>query len=89
MASNPELDVWNGRFSQAGFVFGTEPNAFLAAQGPRLKPGQTALAVADGEGRNGVWLARQGLDVLSLDFAPHIPLWLLWLFVIIAAAGRD
>jgi cyclopropane fatty-acyl-phospholipid synthase-like methyltransferase len=70
MASNPELDVWNGRFSQPSFVFGTEPNAFLAAQGPRLKPGQTALAVADGEGRNGVWLARQGLDVLSLDFAP-------------------
>ena len=29
-----------------------------------------ALAVADGEGRNGVWLAEQGLDVLSLDFSP-------------------
>ena len=29
-----------------------------------------ALAVADGEGRNGVWLAEQGLDVLSVDFSP-------------------
>jgi len=29
-----------------------------------------ALAVADGEGRNGVWLAEQGLDVVSLDFSP-------------------
>jgi SAM-dependent methyltransferase len=29
-----------------------------------------ALAVADGEGRNGVWLAEQGLDVLSIDFSP-------------------
>lgn len=28
-----------------------------------------ALAVADGEGRNGVWLAEQGLDVVSLDFS--------------------
>jgi SAM-dependent methyltransferase len=28
------------------------------------------LAVADGEGRNGVWLAAQGLDVLSIDFSP-------------------
>src|ERR1700676_401010 len=53
MASNPELETWNGRFSQPGFVFGTEPNAFLAAQAARLKPGQKALAVADGEGRNG------------------------------------
>jgi SAM-dependent methyltransferase len=29
----------------------------------------TALAVADGEGRNGVWLAEQGLDVVALDFS--------------------
>ena len=29
-----------------------------------------ALAVADGQGRNGVWLAEQGLDVLSIDFSP-------------------
>ena len=29
-----------------------------------------ALAVADGEGRNGIWLAEQGLDVLSIDFSP-------------------
>ncbi|MGB8274173.1 MAG: class I SAM-dependent methyltransferase, partial [Alphaproteobacteria bacterium] len=34
-----------------------------------LVPGQRALAVADGEGRNGVWLARQGLHVLSVDFS--------------------
>ena len=46
---------------------GTEPNAFLRAQQSRLKPGWRALAVADGEGRNGVWLAQQGLDVLSVD----------------------
>jgi 2-polyprenyl-3-methyl-5-hydroxy-6-metoxy-1,4-benzoquinol methylase len=32
-----------------------------------LKPGMSCLAVADGEGRNGVWLAEQGLDVLSVD----------------------
>jgi cyclopropane fatty-acyl-phospholipid synthase-like methyltransferase len=33
-------------------------------------PGQRALAVADGEGRNGVWLAQQGLSVVSVDFSP-------------------
>lgn len=65
-----DLEFWEQRFSATDYVFGTEPNAFLAAQAPRLRGGQSALAVADGEGRNGVWLARQGLDVTSIDFSP-------------------
>jgi len=52
-------------------VFGTEPNAFLARESGRLKPGWKALVLADGEGRNGVWLARQGLDVTTVDFSPN------------------
>jgi SAM-dependent methyltransferase len=67
---SPELQRWNGRFSSPEYVFGTAPNAFLASQAHRFTPGQRALAVADGEGRNGVALARQGLDVLSVDFSP-------------------
>jgi cyclopropane fatty-acyl-phospholipid synthase-like methyltransferase len=65
-----EIERWETRFAAPGYVFGTAPNAFLASQAHRLKPGQKALAIADGEGRNGVWLAEQGLDVLSLDFSP-------------------
>lgn len=65
-----ELDRWETRFRPPGYVFGKEPNAFLKAQAHRLHPGQLALSVADGEGRNGVWLAEQGLDVLSIDFSP-------------------
>ena len=38
-------------------------------QAHRLRAGQKALSVADGEGRNGVWLAEQGLDVLTIDFS--------------------
>src|SRR5258708_22565719 len=65
-----EFERWETRFSAPEYIFGKPPNAFLAAQKPRLhKPGR-ALAVADGEGRNGVWLAEQGLDVLSIDFSP-------------------
>jgi cyclopropane fatty-acyl-phospholipid synthase-like methyltransferase len=65
-----ELERWETRFRPPGYVFGKEPNAFLKAQAQRLHPGQTALSVADGEGRNGVWLAERGLDVLAIDFSP-------------------
>jgi cyclopropane fatty-acyl-phospholipid synthase-like methyltransferase len=58
---------WDSRFAIADYLYGTAPNAFLAAQAARLRPGWRALALADGEGRNGVWLAEQGLDVLSVD----------------------
>jgi SAM-dependent methyltransferase len=60
-------DFWNSRYAEPGYAYGTEPNAFLVAQKKYLRPGGKALAVADGEGRNGVWLAQQGLDVLSVD----------------------
>lgn len=66
----PDLQRWNTRFSAPDYVFGTVPNAFLARQAHRLAPGAKVLAIADGEGRNGVFLAQQGMDVLSLDFSP-------------------
>lgn len=59
--------MWNERYKGCEYHFGTEPNAFLASNCERLKPGMSCLAVADGEGRNGVWLAEQGLNVLSVD----------------------
>lgn len=61
------MSIWNERYAGADFFYGTEPNAFLVAQRALLKPGMRCLAVADGEGRNGVWLAQQGLEVLSVD----------------------
>jgi len=65
-----ERERWETRFSSSGYLFGKEPNAFLKSQANRLRAGQTALSIADGEGRNGVWLAEQGLDVLAIDFSP-------------------
>jgi hypothetical protein len=62
------LEVWNKRFSTTEYVFGEEPNAFLVAQAPLLGTG-VALALADGEGRNSVWLAQQGLTVDAFDFS--------------------
>lgn len=62
--------TWNQRFAAPGYLFGTEPNAYLVSQRAALRPGK-ALAVADGEGRNGVWLAEQGLAVTAFDFSAH------------------
>ncbi|MDD2686666.1 MAG: class I SAM-dependent methyltransferase [Gallionella sp.] len=61
------MSVWDARYAGDEYHFGTEPNAFLVSQRHLLKPGMSCLAVADGEGRNGVWLAEQGLHVLSSD----------------------
>lgn len=64
------LEFWNARYAGDDYAFGTAPNVFLASQAHRLAPGQRALAIADGEGRNGVWLAEQGLKVHAIDFSP-------------------
>lgn len=62
---------WENRFAATeDYVFGTAPNAFLAAHRDLLPTSGRALAIADGEGRNGVFLAECGLDVVSLDFSP-------------------
>ena len=63
-------NMWDERYAQEGYLFGTEPNAFLVTQQRLLKPGARVLAVADGEGRNGVWLAQQGLQVHAVDASP-------------------
>ena len=65
-----QLERWNNRFSAEGYLFGTEPNVFLASQRGRLKPGMRALSIADGDGRNSVFLARHGLEVTAFDFSP-------------------
>lgn len=66
---NPR-DHWNSRFSGEDYYFGRAPNRFLSEHRALLPRRGQALAVADGEGRNGVWLSEQGLDVLSVDFSP-------------------
>jgi len=60
-------EFWNLRYAEPGYAYGTAPNAFLLSRSKYLRRGMRALAVADGEGRNGVWLAEQGLEVLSVD----------------------
>ncbi len=63
---------WSARYRDAGddYLFGTAPNKFLASQAERFSAGMSVLAVADGEGRNSVWLAEQGCAVTATEISP-------------------
>ena len=61
---------WEARFSVAEYLFGERPNAYLASKAALFAKGGRALSIADGEGRNSVWLAEQGLRVDAFDFSP-------------------
>ena len=61
--------TWNQRYADDDFHFGREPNDYLRAKAPLLPPGGPVLCVADGEGRNSVWLAQQGHAVQAFDLA--------------------
>lgn len=57
--------MWDQRYSEPGFAYGTEPNDFLVREHARLRG--PVLCLAEGEGRNAVWLAQRGLDVTAVD----------------------
>lgn len=61
--------TWSKRFTTEDFIFGTEPNTWLREHASAWQRGQRVLCVADGEGRNSVWLAQQGLVVDAYDIA--------------------
>ncbi|MDA3876692.1 MAG: class I SAM-dependent methyltransferase [Halothiobacillus sp.] len=62
-------DFWNQKYQRNDYFYGEQPNDFLRSQIFRLQPGARILVVGDGEGRNGVWLAKQGFNVTTVDFS--------------------
>lgn len=62
-------DMWERRYLGDGYRYGTEPNDFLRESTPLL-PNGAALCLAEGEGRNAVYLALQGYEVSSVDLSP-------------------
>jgi 2-polyprenyl-3-methyl-5-hydroxy-6-metoxy-1,4-benzoquinol methylase len=69
-AFSDSADFWNKRFDTPDYIFGRAPNEYLQTQAKRyLKKGDTVLCVADGEGRNSVWLAKQGMQVDAFDLS--------------------
>jgi 2-polyprenyl-3-methyl-5-hydroxy-6-metoxy-1,4-benzoquinol methylase len=58
--------MWDERYQRETLIYGDEPNDFLAEQVGLLRPG-TCLCLAEGQGRNAVWLAAQGFSVTAVD----------------------
>lgn len=63
------MNPWNERFQGGDFVFGTEANVFIADMHKKLALSGDALAIAEGEGRNAVYLAREGMKITVWDYA--------------------
>ncbi|HWO76810.1 MAG TPA: methyltransferase domain-containing protein [Bacillus sp. (in: firmicutes)] len=63
------MNSWNTRFQDKNYVYGTEPNVFLKEIQKKLQLTGHALAIAEGEGRNAVFLAEQGMNVTAWDYA--------------------
>jgi SAM-dependent methyltransferase len=66
--ANPAA-TWDERYARPDYIFGTQPNAYLQRHATAFAPGGRVLCVADGEGRNSVWLARQGHAVDAFDIS--------------------
>jgi SAM-dependent methyltransferase len=59
--------MWDQRYSEEGFAYGTAPNDFLVAEYEHIPIGGRVLSLAEGEGRNAVFLAKEGYSVTGVD----------------------
>ncbi|WP_028671639.1 SAM-dependent methyltransferase [Saccharospirillum impatiens] len=59
--------MWDERYAGDDYVYGTEPNDYLKAQAELFARDARVLCLAEGEGRNAVYLAEQGLNVVAVD----------------------
>lgn len=68
MLKPPAAKFWDERYAGDAYAYGREPNDFLRAEVERIPPGPV-LCLAEGEGRNAVFLAKRGHDVTAIDFS--------------------
>lgn len=62
-----QQEFWNERYGEEAYAYGTEPNDFLKEQ--HFEAGTNVLCLAEGEGRNAVWVAKQGCEVTCVDYS--------------------
>jgi len=63
-----DADQWDARYAADDLVWSVTPNQFVAAEVAGLAPG-SAVDLAAGEGRNAIWLASRGWDVIAVDYS--------------------
>ncbi len=66
MSGSKKFRNWDDRYADSDYLFGTAPNDFLKSVADRMAPNSRVLCLADGEGRNGVYLATLGHKVTAL-----------------------
>jgi len=64
------MNSWDEKYGAPGHYYGTEPNRFLREHHAVIPAGGAVLCLAEGEGRNAVFLAQQGNRVLAVDQSP-------------------
>lgn len=62
-----QSEFWNARYTAKSFAYGKAPNDFLKTHA--FKTSENVLCLAEGEGRNAVWIAGQGARVTALDYS--------------------
>lgn len=62
-----QQEFWNEKFLRNGYLYGTNPNAFLASKISILKPKSKLLCLGEGEGRNAIFFAKNGFVVTAID----------------------
>ena len=61
--------IWDDRYNREEYYYGTEPNDYLRETAKLIRPGGAVLCLAEGEGRNAVFLAKLGYHVTAVDFS--------------------
>lgn len=67
MSVDRSAGMWDERYSSDAYLYGREPNSFLKSMTSAIPGGGRVLCLADGEGRNGVFLAKLGFEVTTID----------------------
>ena len=67
MTVDRSAGMWDERYASDDYLYGKEPNGFLKSMTPEISDGGRVLCLADGEGRNGAFLAGLGFEVTSID----------------------
>jgi SAM-dependent methyltransferase len=64
-----DSDFWNARYKKSEYAYGLEPNDFLKSKINSLKPNSKILCLAEGEGRNAIFLAENKHQITAIDYS--------------------